>query len=168
MRMAALDYVSTMTPDQVVACIADEKPGRYYTEIISFHISRCYYFEGLARSSSDNNTSTDIPRGFDRCGSYVEYIAQLDVDVKTKRTQLSDLLQILQDLRDSIGRAAVSGHLTATQLKTLYIKMEAFGRRFGQAAILCGAEERELIKMQAESWWYVLAELLYGINIKKY
>jgi hypothetical protein len=155
MKSEIVEYVSSLTLDEIVAFIKHLRPSQFYGEILRVQVIQ-FDISTRAITAADKNPDLEIPEWYNFCKTKIEYLGQLSVDFEDDRHKLIVLLNTLQMLVKSIQRATKSSHLTSEHLKALKVQMEAFesyypiaySRVYGSALF-----EQHLITPKAERWW---------------
>jgi hypothetical protein len=158
MKTFILEYVNTLTPEDIVAFITDQKLSLYYADIIQMELSQFDFFYQMD-AADEKDSSLTIPSIYSWCDSYPYYKAIFHQDWRSKQDYIRAIQTVFEGLRDGVGRAATASHLTAQQLSILKMKMEEFEKVYpvfhGRYP---GYWKAHLINTKSETWWCVSSE----------
>jgi len=145
-------YVNGKNRERLMECLLDRRPSDFYSRLIDIELKK--YRAAQAHSAvvlkADN---LNIPKEYDYCSSYQNYVEHAVVNEQERRTFLKETLTRARQLLSAIKVAANEGHLDDKVLEILKLKVLALQEHYPDATAELFETSYDLFDEARDDWW---------------
>lgn len=150
---AAVEYVSAMTDDAVIAHLDDLRTSEFYSDLIDIRLKM--YRAAIAHAALISRSKDfEIPERYQEfCDTYLEYVEYTVIEEFENRSRLKAVVKRADRLLSSIKLAAQDGSLGQRSMGRLKKKVAALQEHYPDAHAEIHGSPRDLFDPSIEPWW---------------